>query len=292
MKTFSAAELQSYVNDTANMELRAAIEAAANENPMLAEQIAAFDPWSGAVAEAVEHVQLSPSLAQTYADAATQQAASWAKSMILKVVLPVAGATILAALLVGGYFFTAESRKEPPLSIQQQPAPAETKPVELKPAGESTPQDLVAQAKPTWLNAVADYVQLMTPKTFATPLPEAEMRKALALLDAELGEPVSGMVARIPELELRRAEILQFNGMPLGQLAFLDAQGEVVAFCIMARKARPANLPENTVSDLKQSAKQGLNIVSWDHNSHAYLVIGKSKPGELLSLAKKLSKSI
>jgi hypothetical protein len=64
MSTFSNAELQSYVNDTAALELRAAIENAANIDPTLADRIAAIDPWMNTVASAVDALPITAQTAQ------------------------------------------------------------------------------------------------------------------------------------------------------------------------------------------------------------------------------------
>jgi hypothetical protein len=291
---FTTDELQRYVNDTADLSLRAAIETAANDDPSLADRIAALDPWTDVVGPSVQSLPMTADveqMAQAYASAASTHAAAQAKATLLKTVLPVGFAVALAVGALGAYVMSSQRSESPtptPQMIEQpQPMPAET-----KPAGEAPPQDLVAQAKPTWLNAVADYVKLMTPKTFAVQESQDQLQSDLAAFDAELGIAARHLIDSVPELKFQRAEILQLNGRPLGQLAFLDADNNVIAICVISRKARPEGLAENTVSALKETELQGLNIVTWDHNTHGYLVIGKTAPAALKAMAEKLSLKI
>jgi hypothetical protein len=293
-RQFTIDELQRYVNDTADLTLRAAIETAANDDPSLADRIANLDPWRDVVGPVVDAVPIttdSEQMVQALTNAASTHAAAQAKATLLKTVLPAGLAVALAAGLLGAYVMLAvkPDTQAPVPPVIEQPQP---KPVETKPAGDAPPQDLVAQAKPTWLNAVADYVKLMTPKTFASQESPEELQAALAAFDAELGVEARKLINSVPELKLQRAELLQLNGRPLGQLAFLDADNNVIAICVISRKARPEGLAENTVSAPKEAELQGLNIVSWDHNTHGYLVIGKTTPATLGAMAEKLMQKI
>jgi anti-sigma factor RsiW len=304
MKTiqFSDVQLESYLNGSADAGLRQAIEASASTDPALADRLMALDPWASVVAEAVAAIPVSADVArltQVYGNAQAMHAAAAFKAKILKIAVPAGVAIAVAGAILGGLWTSprdetpAPERKPQP--VQQAPAPM---PVPAVPHQDVKANDLVASSdgtahgpatQPPWFSSVADYVRMMTPKTFASaPRTQQQLAAELAAFDGEIGVESGRILALVPELKLQRAEVLYLHGHSLGQLAFLDAKGEVVAICVIARTSRPRGLAENTVSPFKEATLHGLNIVSWDKDLHGYLVIGKNSPEALKALASQL----
>jgi hypothetical protein len=295
---FSELDLKSYVEGSAPEELQMAILKAVDADENLAERIAALDPWAGAVKGAVQALPIDQDIGRISAalvNAVARTGGSvpprssgdrtgWA-------ILASVGA--LAAILAGivAWSIMSADKAAPPAPPVQQPKPATEPP---KPAG---PQpDLIAGqpvSPPSWLQAVADYVKLMTPQTLSLAAQNPEqLERSLAAANSASGLKLESLVQRFPDLKLQRAEILELNGRPLVQLAFLDAANEVVAICVLTRKARPDGLPENTRSPLKSAALANLNVVSWDYNTHGFLVIGKATDNALRQLANSASSTL
>jgi anti-sigma factor RsiW len=297
--TFSDAQLQSYLDGSADASLRQAIEASASADPGLADRLLALDPWTGVVAEAVAAVPVSADMArltQAYGNAQALQATAAFKAKILKIAVPAGLAIAVAGAILGGLWASSPGETPAP-EPKVLPAPQPT-PVPMAPHGDMKADDLIASAggsgqappgEPPWFSSVADYVRMMTPKTFTSaPLTQAQLAAQLAAFDGEIGVESGKILAQVPGFKLQRADVLLLHGHPVGQLAFLDQQGEVVAICVIARTARPEGLAENAVSPFRETTLHGLNIVSWNKNLHGYLVIGKTPPKALKALASQL----
>ncbi len=299
---FNDTQLRSYLDGSAEAGVARAIEAAASADPALADRLIALDPWSGMVAEAVAAVPVSADIAraaQAYGNAQALQATAAVKAKILKIAIPAGLAIAVAGAILGGLWASSGPETPPPerkaQPVQQAPAP---KPVPAVPNKDIKGNDLVASAdgmahgpvkEPPWFSSVADYVRMLTPKTFeSAPPTQAQLAAQLAAFDGEIGVESARILAQVPGFKLQRAEVLLLHGHPVGQLAFLDAQGEVVAICVIARTQRPKGLAENAVSPLREATLHDLNIVSWDKNLHGYLVIGKTAPAALKALASQL----
>jgi hypothetical protein len=291
-RIFSQNELQQYLAGTAAPSLASAIERAADIDPSIAERIAALDPWAVPVREAAQSFPIGNGDAR--AQEAFERAAAETSPASAEIVVPrsnpnvwyLAGVAVLSALAAWG-----ATRL-----VMDQPSPAPT-PVKIetpqpKPPGQ-TDQTPVAAKDPTWRDAVASYVRLMTPETLTSTALTAEQQTAgLAAAAKHVGVDVGNIVARVPDLKFQRAEVLTLNGRPLVQLAFLDQANQVVAICVLSRKAKPESLPADTVSQPKPEAVSGQNIVSWDYNTHGFLVIGKDAPEKIMAIAQKIAVAI
>jgi anti-sigma factor RsiW len=299
-RNFSREELTSYVSGQAAPKLEAEIEKAAELDPGLADRILTLDPWTRTVREAVGAIPITQGAeraAQAFARAVERTSEGVKTSADTS--RPVSWSSLASAFLAGAIaswalmqFGTSETPDlpDPPSPIQQQPAPP------TKPPGRTENVPVAANSakpEPTWRDAVAGYVRLMTPETF-TSAPQSQEQAIAALASAQksVGVDVATLVTRVPDLTFQRAEVLTLNGRPLVQLAFLDKQQNVVAICVLSRKAKPETLPPDTLSSLKPETVSGHSIVSWDYNTHGFLVISKDKPESVLEIAKQVARPI
>jgi anti-sigma factor RsiW len=136
-----------------------------------------------------------------------------------------------------------------------------------------------------WRDAVADYVALYTPETFAlAPTdPEAHAPR-LAQVGEGLGLDLTPDAVAIPGLSLRGATLFHYDGKPLGQVAYLSTEFGPVAFCII-RNGRPD-------AGLTFEERHGLNVVFWNAGGLGYLVIGTVPQAPLEAMAATLSARI
>jgi anti-sigma factor RsiW len=144
--------------------------------------------------------------------------------------------------------------------------------------------DLVRASK-DWHVAVADYQALYTRATLAAIAEDrARQQPEVADVAEKLGLPVALEALQIPGLEFKRAQLLAFDGRPIAQFAYLDTQGNPVAFCVtVAGKGDRAMKPETFGA---------LRAVSWSKNGFGFIVIGAIEPQILQGAAELLAKRI
>ncbi|MEM7058462.1 MAG: hypothetical protein AAF557_12785 [Pseudomonadota bacterium] len=129
--------------------------------------------------------------------------------------------------------------------------------------------------RPTnWHQAVADYQVLYSTATLTNLQMGSDRRtESLARTSRDLGLPLTVDQVSVPGLEFQRAQILDFNGQPLAQLTYLDADGNPIAFCL-------------TRSDIDSKASNqeisGLNAVTWANGGMGFILIGPA-PAKTLS---------
>ena len=83
-----------------------------------------------------------------------------------------------------------------------------------------------------------------------------------------------------PEVDYKRAQILNFEGRTLIQLAFVTGNGEPMALCILRTDEAAQNKPA-------QSVMEGMQSAYWSHVGYEYLLIG----GADAALVKRLADS-
>jgi len=137
---------------------------------------------------------------------------------------------------------------------------------------------------PDWRTAVANYQVLYTTATLAS------LHQTTAALDgnaeavsAALGRPISFAALTAGGLEFKRAQILTFNGQPLAQYAYLDADGAPIAFC--ATRTGEPDRPVQTAT------LRGLAEAHWSRDGYGFMVIGGHDPDEIRKLADELQRS-
>ena len=118
-----------------------------------------------------------------------------------------------------------------------------------------------------WHVAVADYQILYTTATLA-PLSNdpAVQRSEVSAVSLKLGVPVGLEALQIPGLEFKRAQLLEFNGRPLAQFAYLDQGGVPIAFCV----TRTGGADQA----VRAGRFTGLAAAYWNKGGFGYIVIG------------------
>jgi len=136
-----------------------------------------------------------------------------------------------------------------------------------------------------WRQAVAEYMSLYTPETLSGIADEVPPKdRELAAVGAKLGIHLLPSSVSLPGVALKRAQILEYDGKPLGQIAYLDPRDGVMALCIYA----------DSHQEIAPSTEQraGLNIVHWASHGRAFMLVGRKTMPELRELASVLSQRL
>ncbi|MBY5353792.1 anti-sigma factor [Rhizobium leguminosarum] len=129
-----------------------------------------------------------------------------------------------------------------------------------------------------WRAVVADYISLYTPETLAGPVPGREDQAAqLGPLDEKLGLSLSPEAVSFPGIDFKRALLLQYDGKPLAQIAYLDPETGPMALCIVRSDAGPK------APDLE--SRKGMNVVYWSNGTHAFMLIGHAAADRMTAIA-------
>ncbi|WP_170773308.1 hypothetical protein [Ruegeria lacuscaerulensis] len=123
-----------------------------------------------------------------------------------------------------------------------------------------------------WAEQAAIYQSLYVPDTIASLDNSAQaLDTQFELAEAELGRSLNrDTLEALPGMELKRAQVLSFNGKPLIQVVFADEQGQPFAFCII-RQGEGA--PSKAV---KLAELSGLATATWSEGGYGYMLIGSS----------------
>jgi anti-sigma factor RsiW len=141
------------------------------------------------------------------------------------------------------------------------------------------PQQVAEQA-PGWREAAARYVALFSKETLeGMPAYSAEKRVNLAKAENALGLELTESRVTAPDLDFRGTQLLNFNGKPLAQIAYLHDGQKPVALCII-KTADETAPPEN-------ESRHGLNVVHWVEGGYGYMVIGDVPEDELNRIAER-----
>jgi anti-sigma factor RsiW len=138
------------------------------------------------------------------------------------------------------------------------------------------------QGHDDWRQAVAQYMALYTPDTFASAASDPAAQTAdLAALGGKLGAALTPERIAVPDLPFKRAEILTYDRAPLGQLAYLDPRSGPVLFCIIADSRPDAPISGATVG--------GFATASWAHGGRGFMVIGRLPSQRIAQIAGELA---
>jgi hypothetical protein len=139
-------------------------------------------------------------------------------------------------------------------------------------------QQPVPDAPEHWRDVVASYMQLYTPDTLASaPANDDLLARELDLVGNRLGLPLRLATVAIDGAALKRSQLLQYDGQPLAQIAYLDPAYGPMALCIMRSAAAPA--PGGT------EQRRGMNIAYWSGPGHVFMLIGHSPAAQLSGMA-------
>ncbi|MHC8366614.1 anti-sigma factor family protein [Pseudomonas sp. ZT5P21] len=138
-----------------------------------------------------------------------------------------------------------------------------------------------SQRKSNWRGLVADYMALYVPQTLEhLPNDEATQRAQLRTIDARLGLSLLPGQLALPRLELKRAQILEYDGMPIAQITYLDPAHGPVALCVTRSNSGSRHIAHER--------RHEMNVVYWADMEHAWMLIGHNPALELEEIAKVL----
>ncbi|RON69255.1 anti-sigma factor [Pseudomonas fluorescens] len=138
-----------------------------------------------------------------------------------------------------------------------------------------------AQQAHNWRALVGDYMALYVPQTLEhLPTDEATQRAQLRTIDARLGLNLSPAGLKLPGAELKRAQMLEYDGVPIAQIVYLDARHGPLALCVI--RSNSGSRP------LTHERRHQMNVVYWTEGEHAWMLIGHNPATDLENLAKQL----
>ncbi|WP_226474989.1 transcriptional regulator [Pseudomonas sp. MWU16-30323] len=136
-----------------------------------------------------------------------------------------------------------------------------------------------------WRASVAEYMALYTPRTLENLSTDPDSHIAqLSSVGSQLGLPLSPDAVHLPGAEFRRAQILDYDGVLIGQLTYLDARHGPLALCITAAK-------KGAVA-MATEQRRGMNVVFWSSPSHAFMLIGRNPFEDLQIMARSAEKAL
>ena len=133
----------------------------------------------------------------------------------------------------------------------------------------------------TWKQAVAEYWALTTADTLALNPSADAAALQLATVGDRLGLPLSPEAVGLSGPTFRAAQIFDFRGRPLAQIAYLDPDYGPVAYCVIADPDKKETAPAATELD-------GFDVVHWSSGGFARMLIGRAPPERLRQFADQL----
>ncbi len=144
----------------------------------------------------------------------------------------------------------------------------------------AVPGTQVAEEPANWRAVVAEYLSLYTDETLAAIPDDPALRSTeLANVGTHLSLELTPENVALPGMTLKLAQLLEFRGMPLAQIAYRSPDGPV-AFCVIANGKGDAPVAVEQRDDW--------NIAFWNAGGRGYMVIGKQAPETLQRLASDL----
>lgn len=129
-----------------------------------------------------------------------------------------------------------------------------------------------------WRAVVAEYISLYTADTLSGPVPDTATQTAqLDRVASKLGLSLAPDRVALPGVDLKRAQLLEYDGKPLAQIAYLDPESGPMALCIV-----PSSLGRK---DPDIENRHGMNVVYWANATHAFMLIGHAPADRMMELA-------
>ena len=136
-----------------------------------------------------------------------------------------------------------------------------------------------------WRAAVAEYAELYNADTFALYNPDTTQEAAqLRAVNQKLETALTPEQLALPGLKFKTAQLLNYEGKPLAEIAFVDDAGQPVLFCVTGGAKADRQRQAETRGELALS--------SWSRGGHAFLVIGRLPEPRVADLAATLSTRI
>jgi anti-sigma factor RsiW len=132
-----------------------------------------------------------------------------------------------------------------------------------------------------WRSAVTEYMELYTNETFALRNPDQTIDALkLNVVAKRVGAALTPANVSLPGLRFESADLLSYEGAPLDEIAYVDAHGSPVLFCVIA------NGGADTPNRLER--RGGLVLSSWSDGGRGYLVIGRAPEDQVAEFAQTL----
>ena len=133
-----------------------------------------------------------------------------------------------------------------------------------------------------WREAVAQYHALYGMATTAglNPSPD-DINQQMAIVGQALGRPLPRIAETLPDLNFKRAQVLEFEGAPLIQIVFETADRIPVAFCL--KRSR------DMVKSPSLETQNGLALASWTRDGVDELVVARLPQQQIKDLAQRLA---
>ena len=130
-----------------------------------------------------------------------------------------------------------------------------------------------------WRALVAEYMALYTPQTLDNLSNDPASHIAqLEAVNTRLGLALDTSRLALPTPEFKRAQILEYDGVPIAQITYLDPEHGPLALCI----TRSSNGETTFASE----QRLGMNVVFWSDSSHVFMLIGHNTLDQLGTMAR------
>ncbi len=125
---------------------------------------------------------------------------------------------------------------------------------------------------------VAEYLALYTADSLLHASADLDERASqLQFAGQRLGLPLDPFAMNLGNLQMRRTQMLEYDGKPLGQILYLDPAHGPVALCILATSSgtRP----------MRRERRSGLNLVYWSSETHSFVMAARNPMEDLKARA-------
>ncbi|VVO54728.1 hypothetical protein PS838_00471 [Pseudomonas fluorescens] len=137
------------------------------------------------------------------------------------------------------------------------------------------------QQQNDWRALMADYMALYVPQTLDhLPGDEAAQRAQLRTIDARLGLTLVPANLALPRAQFKRAQILEYDGVPMAQVIWIDPAHGPLALCVT--RSSSGSRP------FAHEHRRGLTVVYWADMEHAWMLIGHNPAADLEDMARLL----
>jgi anti-sigma factor RsiW len=134
-----------------------------------------------------------------------------------------------------------------------------------------------------WRSAVVGYMELYTNETLALRNPDRDFQaKKLSVVAERVGLALTPEKVSLPGLRFESADLLSYDGAPLGEIAYVDARGSPVLFCVIA------NGGADTPNHLER--RGDLALSSWARGGRGFMMIGHAPEEQIAELARTLKR--
>jgi anti-sigma factor RsiW len=129
-----------------------------------------------------------------------------------------------------------------------------------------------------WRTAVVEYMELYTNETFAFDDSSlSSQEKKLKAIGEKLNLRLAPETLTISGLRFKSAQLLSYDGAPLAEIVYLNAQGAPVLFCVVGGAREDAKALSERRGDL--------SLTWWTNGGRSYLVIGRLPEQQIANLA-------